>query len=199
MQDLLKSALFRGGLTKETLETLLEGESEATANASSHYDYHADTTFPKERPVPTSLNSSDHNEASPVSDDTAVGRSLHPHARPRSGFRRTVSYDQPDSSIDSPPKDDDDQEHVHRVPLHDQRTVYITNLSDRTTHKDLAGIIRGGRLLDIFLRNDRSATVSFVEGAADFLAYAKRNDIYLHTKRVSVNVELLTRVKLTVA
>jgi hypothetical protein len=62
--------------------------------------------------------------------------------------------------------------------------VYITNLSERTTHKDLAGIIRGGRLLDIFLRSDRSATVSFVEGAADFLAYAKRNDIYLHTKRL---------------
>lgn len=62
--------------------------------------------------------------------------------------------------------------------------MYITNLSERTTHKDLAGIIRGGRLLDIFLRSDRSATVSFVEGAADFLAYAKRNDIYLHTKRL---------------
>jgi hypothetical protein len=87
---------------------------------------------------------------------------------------------------DSPPDEYEDQDRgpVQRIPLHDQRTVLITNLSERTTHKDLAGIVRGGRLLDIFLRNDRSATVSFVEGAAEFLAYAKRNDIYLHTKRV---------------
>jgi hypothetical protein len=70
-------------------------------------------------------------------------------------------------------------------------------LSDHTTHKDLAGIIRGGRLLDIHLRNDRSATVSFVEGAADFLTYAKRNDIYLHTKRVSITNEFPIVLKLT--
>jgi hypothetical protein len=91
------------------------------------------------------------------------------------------------ASLDSPPNDDDNQDQAptHRIPLHEQRTVLITNLSERTTHKDLASIIRGGRLLDIFLRNDRSATVSFVEGAVEFLAYAKRNDIYLHMKRVT--------------
>ena len=91
------------------------------------------------------------------------------------------------AGLDIPPEGDDDQyqEHAQRIPLHDQRTILITNLSERTTHKDLASIIRGGRLLDIFLRNDRSATISFVEGAAEFLAYAKRNDIYLHMKRVS--------------
>lgn len=69
-------------------------------------------------------------------------------------------------------------------PRNDQRTILITNLSDRTTHRDLTDILRGGRLLDIYLRNDRSAQVSFVEGAADFMAYAKRNDFYLHGKRV---------------
>jgi hypothetical protein len=91
------------------------------------------------------------------------------------------------ASLDSPADDDDDNDQgpAQRIPLHDQRTVLITNLSDRTTHHDLTTIVRGGRLLDIFLRNDRSATISFVEGAAEFLAYAKRNDIYLHMKRVS--------------
>jgi hypothetical protein len=74
--------------------------------------------------------------------------------------------------------------HGERIPVHDQRTILVTNLSDRTTHKDLLSVIRGGRLLDIYLRHDRSATVSFVEGAAEFLSYAKRNDIYLYTKRV---------------
>jgi hypothetical protein len=79
--------------------------------------------------------------------------------------------------------------HCERVHIQDRRTLLVTNLSDRTTHKDLAAVVRGGRLLEIYIRNDRSATISFVEGAAEFLAYVKRNDIYLHTKRVSSLVE----------
>lgn len=71
-----------------------------------------------------------------------------------------------------------------QLPVNDQRTVLITNLAAHTTHKDIVSIVRGGRLLDVFLRGDRSATVSFVEGAAEFLAYVRRNDIYLHAKRV---------------
>lgn len=70
----------------------------------------------------------------------------------------------------------------------EQRTIVIKNLSDRTTHKDLADVLRGGALLDIYLRShDRTASVSFLEGAAaqDFVNYAKRNDIYIHGKRVS--------------
>lgn len=77
------------------------------------------------------------------------------------------------------------RDHRDRIPVHDQRSVFITNLPEHTTHKDLVGVVRGGRLLDIFLRSDRSATISFVEGAANFLFYAKRSDLYLHTKRVS--------------
>lgn len=82
-------------------------------------------------------------------------------------------------------EDDQTQSPSLQIPLHAKRTLFITNLPERTTHKDLVSVVRGGRLLDIFLRHDRSATVAFVEGAAEFLAYAKRNDIYLHTKRVS--------------
>jgi hypothetical protein len=69
-------------------------------------------------------------------------------------------------------------------PKHAQRTILLTNLHERATHKDITGILRGGRLLDVYLRNDRSAIVSFVEGAAEFMNYVKRNDFYLHTKRV---------------
>jgi len=76
----------------------------------------------------------------------------------------------------------------------EQRTLLIKNLSDRVTHKDLVDVVRGGALLDVYLRsNDRSASVSFVEGAAAqmFLAYAKRNDIYIHGKRVSSTLSRL--------
>ncbi|KAF1841900.1 carbon-nitrogen hydrolase [Cucurbitaria berberidis CBS 394.84] len=181
---LLKNALFRGGLTNETLETLLEGESGAN-DEPSQYDYQGGETFEKPNTTSITMSVPSHIETSPVSDNTAIGNGQHSIAQPRT-LQRILSYGEPRSSISSSPKDDEeyDQALSQRVPVHDQRTVLITNLSERTTHKDLAGIVRGGRLLDIFLRNDRTATISFVEGASEFLAHAKRNDIYLHMKRL---------------
>ncbi|KAF2107915.1 hypothetical protein BDV96DRAFT_290206 [Lophiotrema nucula] len=191
---LLKNALFRGGLTVETLETLLAGESGAVQEEpvtyhtpSSHDNSAWEETFSRPKPTPVVMTVPRSSDASPDSDNTAVGDGLQPRSQPHS-YNRVYSFGQPDSSIESPEKDDEFNEMSHqgRVPVHDQRTVLIANLSDRTTHKDLTTIIRGGRLLDIFLRNDRTATVSFVEGAHDFLAYAKRNDVYLHTKRLEI-------------
>lgn len=70
----------------------------------------------------------------------------------------------------------------------EQRTIQMKGLSDRVVHKDIIDIVRGGALLDIYLRaNDKSASVSFVEGSAAqaFMLYVKRNDVYIHEKRVS--------------
>ena len=69
----------------------------------------------------------------------------------------------------------------------EQRTVMFKGLSEKTTHKDIIGFLRGGNILDVFLRpNERNASVSFVEGssAQQFMSYVKRNDIYIHGKRV---------------
>ncbi|KAF1921154.1 hypothetical protein BDU57DRAFT_509795 [Ampelomyces quisqualis] len=181
---LLKSALFRGGLTNETLETLLEGESGAsTAENASQYDYQTQETLSYPTPIPSS-GSTQHRIASSETSDAYTVQTVDGVVQPRGGFRRDVSYGEHESSFDSPPRNDHVEEHVQTVPVYDKRTVLITNLSGHTTHKDLAGIVRGGRLLDIFIRNDHTATVSFVEGAANFLAYAKRTDVYLNTKRL---------------
>lgn len=132
--------------------------------------------------VPVTISRPYAEASPPTSDDTTVDEGL-VQPRKRSHLHDGMhSYDQPDS-LDMLEQEEGNAA-ASRVAPHNQRTILITNLSDRTTHKDLAEIIRGGRLLDIFLRNDRSANISFVEGAADFLAYAKRNDIYLHTKRL---------------
>ena len=75
-----------------------------------------------------------------------------------------------------------------RYAREEQRTILVKNLSDRSTHKDIVDIVRGGLVLDIFMRsNERSASVSFLEGTAaqNFMNYIKRNDIYLQGKRVS--------------
>lgn len=178
-------------MTAETLETLLSGEGGATNNEPTSFSSNTNTweeTFIRPQSVPVTMaRSLPPNDTSPNSDNTAVGDALQPRIHPHA-YNRVDSYAQPDSYIDDLDKDEDINSSMQRVPVHDQRTILVSNLSDRTTHKDLVSFVRGGRLLDIFLRNDRTATVSFVEGAAEFLAYTKRNDIYLHTKRVRLTV-----------
>lgn len=103
------------------------------------------------------------------------------------------SFGHDDSSFPSDIEKDDQYSSVARTEKQKyiragQRTILIKNLADRATHKDIVDIIRGGAVLDIFLRsNERSASVSFVEESAaqNFMKYAKRNDIYIHGKRVS--------------
>ncbi len=69
----------------------------------------------------------------------------------------------------------------------EQRTIFVKNISDRAKHQDIIDVVRGGLVLDIYLRsNERSASISFVEGSAaqEFMKHVKRNDIYVHGKRV---------------
>lgn len=71
-----------------------------------------------------------------------------------------------------------------------KRTVLLYNLPEGVTHADVTNVIRGGMLLDIYLRtHDRaaSASVSFLEGAhaQEFFRHVKRHDLYIRGKRVS--------------
>ncbi|KAL8790812.1 MAG: hypothetical protein Q9213_000436 [Squamulea squamosa] len=78
------------------------------------------------------------------------------------------------------------EDHLDRK--NDRRTILLQNLPDLVTHKDIVNVVRGGQLLDVYLRpQDRSASVSFVEGSAaeDFLSYLKRNDVYIRGRRLS--------------
>ncbi|KAJ4350242.1 uncharacterized protein N0V89_008863 [Didymosphaeria variabile] len=171
--NLLRSVLFRGGLTVETLDTLLAGEGAIHDESKTYMSQSSswEETFVRPHSVPVVV-SRPRPEDSPPDSDTTVGEGL---VRPRKlsqSHNRVYSYGQPDSFDTSEKEEDDIHQSANRIPVHDQRTILITNLSDRTTHKDLAGIVRGGRVLDIFLRNDRSATVSFVEGAGESVGAA---------------------------
>ena len=103
------------------------------------------------------------------------------------------SFGQDDTSFPSDPDRDDQclpgpKNGKQQYARAEQRTLVLKNLSDRITHKDIVDVVRGGAVLDIYLRtNERTASVSFVEGATaqNFMNHAKRNDIYIHGKRVS--------------
>lgn len=68
-----------------------------------------------------------------------------------------------------------------------KRTIQFTNLPDSATHADVERAVKGGMLLDIYLRNqDRTASISFLDenDANSFFRYARRHDLYIHGKRV---------------
>lgn len=68
------------------------------------------------------------------------------------------------------------------------RSILLSKLPDNTTHADITEAVRGGQLLDIYLRsNDRTAAVSFLlaADARAFFDHVKRHDLYINQKRVS--------------
>ena len=68
-----------------------------------------------------------------------------------------------------------------------KRTVLLFNLPEGVTHADITNVVRGGMLLDIYLRtHDRAASISFLEevNAQEFYHHVKRHDLYIRGKRV---------------
>jgi hypothetical protein len=87
-----------------------------------------------------------------------------------------------------------DQGRRQQYAKNSQRTIQLSNLPEAATHAEIANAIRGGMLLDIYLRsNDRVAAISFLEEehAKAFFHYAKRNDLYIRGKRVCKSYLLL--------
>lgn len=74
------------------------------------------------------------------------------------------------------------------------RSLLLSKLPDNTTHADITDVVRGGQLLDIYLRsNDRTAAVSFLlaADARAFFDHVRRHDLYINHKRVSCTSTVL--------
>lgn len=69
------------------------------------------------------------------------------------------------------------------------RSLTLSNLRDGTTHADITAVVRGGQILDVYIRwKDRAASISFIH-AADahaFFNYARKTDVYIKNKRVCI-------------
>lgn len=117
------------------------------------------------------------------------------HGQPRQSTTawRPITYD---TSIPNMTMDHDDEDDIldeimptmgnfeHPSGVQSQGTLFFSGLSEWTTYKDLMSIIKGGKVISSVLRNN-GALVTLATGAAKFLAWSKRNDIYLQGKRVS--------------
>ncbi|KAH8691224.1 hypothetical protein BGW36DRAFT_304866 [Talaromyces proteolyticus] len=72
----------------------------------------------------------------------------------------------------------------------EQRTIEIKGLPERATHLDLLNAIRGGAVLEMYLRLfDRSARVSFTEPASarEFMNNVKNDGLYVSGKKVEAS------------
>ena len=70
-----------------------------------------------------------------------------------------------------------------------QRTVLLRNLPEGVTHAEITDAVRGGMLLDIYIRDvERVAQVSFLESdhAKNFIQHCQKHDIYIRSKRVRI-------------
>ncbi|KAI7182352.1 hypothetical protein KC363_g8813 [Hortaea werneckii] len=215
--ELLKSALFQGGVTAETLDILISGagsggtrkDSGASGLKTGHdgfesqlpgyhsnLNYHHQTSLYQDEQWRRdgSVHSSTFRDSN--SQQTRAGATLRVPS-----FSRQASYGAPPSSIANDyafdDVDDNDDNLIEEGrpsilqppglhPSHERRTLYFSGFSDRTTYKDFVSVIKGGQLLSINLRPERSGTVTFLEGAEAFPAWARRHDIYLHSKRIEV-------------
>lgn len=76
--------------------------------------------------------------------------------------------------------------------VHDRkcfRTLQFVSLPESATLADVAAAVRGGLLLELFIRpHDRSAFVSFARepDAKAYFDHVKRNDLYIKNKRIEV-------------
>lgn len=73
-----------------------------------------------------------------------------------------------------------------RIEKNGQRSILLANLAESTTYADIVAVVKGGMLLDLNMKGDRSCAVSFLyaDAARAFYGYVKRNDLYIRGKRV---------------
>ncbi|KAL8821425.1 MAG: hypothetical protein Q9223_000528 [Gallowayella weberi] len=185
----LRDALYRGGIAQETLEILIRGPQNSEEPSPVLQDV-VDGT----RDGPTQASRTSHPQTLPQHSGSRFNwpASAKPASSKMQDDHYTSSFNNgySDSCVE---KDEDEP-----VPApksgeqpdrrNEKRTLLLQNLPDQVCHQDIVSIVRGGLLLDVYLRPvERSASISFVDGSAaqEFLAYIKRNDMYLRGRRLS--------------
>ncbi|KAK5128402.1 hypothetical protein LTR85_003070 [Meristemomyces frigidus] len=221
--ELLKSALFQGGITAETLDLLISGASNTEVRKDSgisatnpwtddfndqlpsydQFSSQANVSAPyRDAPWRTGTLPAPAFNLAPGSGSFRNGGLQNLQVQAGAGlrvpsFQRQTSYGAPPSSVPDEGGFEDDDDFIAagaqthggasaQHPSNDRRTLYFSGFSEQSTYRDLLSVIKGGKILSVTLRPERSATVTMLDGAEAFLAWAKRHDIYMHSKRIEV-------------
>jgi len=205
--ELLKAALYQGGITSQTLDLLISDTGNSEARKDSGFSGNTWTDDSKDQTAAHDQGffvrasaSAPYSEVPKRANGSTPTFNLAPGSGPyrtnngphfrAPNFPRQVSFGAPPSSADDGGFDDQDDLTDGRahgdadVPHGERRTLFISGLSERTTYKDLLSIIKGGKVISVILHAERSAMVTLQQGAAELLSWTKRNDTYLQAKRV---------------
>ncbi|QSZ35064.1 hypothetical protein DSL72_007928 [Monilinia vaccinii-corymbosi] len=213
----LRRNLYKGGIAEETLNILIKDDTNADENGDStipatHEYPDNSTAFMTQNPPPPSIQDTIGHQSytygtprnatllprRPV-EYTGNGNGLKNRNfqyQELSNYSHNNGYDDHFNSPDGADTFDfgsgsNSQARLQRPTYQKfaQRTVQLFNLPEGTTHADICDAVRGGMLLDIYLRAyDNVASVSFLEQAHanEFFRYVKRNDLYIRSKRVDI-------------
>ncbi|EEH19699.2 hypothetical protein PABG_01958 [Paracoccidioides brasiliensis Pb03] len=204
LADNLKQALCEGGVTQEALETLISGpdnlddpvDSRSILGSQSPTEIYK----PESHALRAILNGSNNenipsSSSSNSSPHSGTGRFQRSAAN---GNFRQPSFENDVTSFLSDEKEDMSfycnsqtrQDRQQQANCTENRTILLKGLSEKTTHRDIVAAVRGGALVDVFLRpRERQASISFAEGksAQEFLSYAKRQDLYILGKLIDIS------------
>lgn len=72
------------------------------------------------------------------------------------------------------------------------RTLFFSRLPEKVTYSSFLEVIRGGMVVDAWMKpGDHCGSISFLhpQSAEAFYRYAKKNDVYIDGRRVSLNTQ----------
>ncbi|KAK5075331.1 hypothetical protein LTS08_001603 [Lithohypha guttulata] len=184
----LKEALVNAGTPVESIDLLINATREPLTPTSDD-DTTLDGTTLSSRTTVSTCRSFDKQywtkAVAPPPQNFSWGKSWRPSGR---GPAISFCEDEESSCI---------EECMDETPIEPQqfqtcrkdRSLVLTGLSKDATLIDVLKHIRGGAILNVFLkRHDQTAHVSFVEsaGAESFINHVKRNDLYINSKRITI-------------
>ncbi|KAE9374740.1 hypothetical protein N431DRAFT_543975 [Stipitochalara longipes BDJ] len=198
----LRRNLYRGGIAEETLAILIKDDAPANENGDTTTYSAADET--SDGGAFLQQQSATNTQATGGQDYT-FGRNsnytprsdlrpkdtngFHTHSQINDDF--AFMPEGTDGFYDGGSGNNDSQPRFQRQQYDKfaKRTILLANLPEGVTHADIVDVIRGGMLLDIYVRtHDRTASVSFLEEAAahEFFRHVKRHDLYIRGKRAEI-------------
>ena len=151
--------------------------------AHSRPDTAIDQQLPPELQTPTNERPIHTNGHQPKLSEKEPAADFSRHTSPETD---NISYPS-DEKGDSPIARDGRAESSFHDKESGYRTISLKNLPERAMHQDIVGAVRGGALVDVFLRaRERTASVTFADpkAANEYLAYARRWNVYVLGKPV---------------
>ncbi|KAI1180349.1 hypothetical protein F4777DRAFT_574110 [Nemania sp. FL0916] len=206
----LKNSLLGAGVTEESIATLVQDANGAIPTdpygVADIYSHDQTDSFearpPQTKPPTFTIQPPSYTAYGPTANSSSARSYFNTASKPYAFEENSdwASHDHmggtltPSHSADGPTDVQIDSLHPTQKPQIPyarvcRRTITFAGLPPYTTLGDVTDVVRGGQLLDVFLRSaEHTASISFVreDDAVRFYEHTRKNDIYIRNKRIFV-------------